>query len=270
MPWPCEIQRNDTFKWDAANLESWWDAPHGSNSMQMHLDSQFELYHLEYYPSLERTKPLNAVRDVIRNLFYQPNLGYLQLGIEPDDVLRVLVHQPCVTSPTGGPMLFLSVNDPQMQKNLASKGKLNATQHDAIFNRIYAELEASTLHYMKIHTTPEEMILWRYIFRVNSIKILPNTWQKKNIPLGADSPWLATFLSPHYLDCPFKKVSYEAFKLKNPKKAEELEDKKGGCCASCKKKCESLKRCLRCLTVKYCSVECQRGHWSQHKSVCGK
>ena len=38
-------------------------------------------------------------------------------------------------------------------------------------------------------------------------------------------------------------------------------------CAHCSKTKSSLKRC-KCRSVSYCSVECQRLHWLQHKSTC--
>ena len=43
---------------------------------------------------------------------------------------------------------------------------------------------------------------------------------------------------------------------------------KEGCCAACEKTLSNLKRCSRCRTVYYCSVECQRAHWAHHKLVC--
>ncbi|EGB08868.1 hypothetical protein AURANDRAFT_63738 [Aureococcus anophagefferens] len=40
-------------------------------------------------------------------------------------------------------------------------------------------------------------------------------------------------------------------------------------CALCARSCgASRKRCSRCKTTIYCSVECQRRHWSVHKVVC--
>ena len=39
-------------------------------------------------------------------------------------------------------------------------------------------------------------------------------------------------------------------------------------CAHCAKTKSSLKRCSKCRSVSYCSVECQRLHWLQHKSTC--
>ena len=39
-------------------------------------------------------------------------------------------------------------------------------------------------------------------------------------------------------------------------------------CSNCGKMASSLKHCSKCRNVLYCSVECQRLHWPQHKSIC--
>ena len=44
--------------------------------------------------------------------------------------------------------------------------------------------------------------------------------------------------------------------------------KEGGLCAACEKTRTNLKRCSRCRAVNYCSVDCQRAHWAQHKLAC--
>ena len=40
-------------------------------------------------------------------------------------------------------------------------------------------------------------------------------------------------------------------------------------CNNCGKM-ENLKLCSRCRSVFYCSVDCQRSHWKQHKKTCNK
>ncbi|XP_046460954.1 F-box-like/WD repeat-containing protein TBL1X [Daphnia pulex] len=42
------------------------------------------------------------------------------------------------------------------------------------------------------------------------------------------------------------------------------------CCAGCKKMSQNLKRCARCNSIFYCSKDCQRSHWPQHKLVCNQ
>ncbi len=41
----------------------------------------------------------------------------------------------------------------------------------------------------------------------------------------------------------------------------------GYACAACGAD-RHLKKCARCRATRYCSVECQRMHWHEHKSVC--
>ena len=41
-------------------------------------------------------------------------------------------------------------------------------------------------------------------------------------------------------------------------------------CDSCGKTGESLLRCGKCRSVRYCNKICQRGHWELHKKSCGK
>ncbi|KAG8671755.1 hypothetical protein FPOAC2_05112 [Fusarium poae] len=44
------------------------------------------------------------------------------------------------------------------------------------------------------------------------------------------------------------------------------------CCSVCKKSEPevSLKRCAKCSSGAYCSRECQKNDWKQHKKICGK
>lgn len=46
------------------------------------------------------------------------------------------------------------------------------------------------------------------------------------------------------------------------------EQRCGGCGADKKKDGETLLRCGKCMKRGYCSVECQKEHWSLHKKVC--
>lgn len=43
-------------------------------------------------------------------------------------------------------------------------------------------------------------------------------------------------------------------------------------CATCQSlsKTLSLRKCSQCKSVRYCSVECQRKHWPEHKKECHK
>ena len=39
-------------------------------------------------------------------------------------------------------------------------------------------------------------------------------------------------------------------------------------CFTCKKKFFELKKCGNCLSILYCSKECQRNDWKRHKLEC--
>ena len=60
------------------------------------------------------------------------------------------------------------------------------------------------------------------------------------------------------IDCIAKKVNY----LPHPIKFRYQEPK----CVVCGKK--SQFKCSQCAVEKYCSRNCQKSHWNQHKSIC--
>jgi hypothetical protein len=175
-------------------------------------------------------------------------------------------------SPVGSPILLLSAIDHRLAKNLASQGKLD--MHESSdgcddFIRIFESPKlkknaAGRSLTIRTFSSEEEQLL-RYVLRLNSTKIIPSTWQQNNLPLGEYSPWLATFVSPLYNDCPMNQTLLDGWKM-----AKEKKKNNQTCCAACKKISEKLKRCSRCQVVFYCSVECQHAHWTQHKHVCNK
>jgi hypothetical protein len=162
----------------------------------------------------------------------------------------------------GSPLLILSAVDHRLAENLTKQGKLNKNDDFNDYVRIYAQPSNGSQNRTIFTFTSVEEQLLRYILRLNSTQIVPTTWQKKNLPQGENSPWLATFISPLYDDHPMDQASLDACQ-----KTEGI-NPKGKSCASCRKISENLKRCSRCRTVVYCSVECQRGHWTLHKTVC--
>jgi len=53
----------------------------------------------------------------------------------------------------------------------------------------------------------------------------------------------------------------------------EKQEKSKKKCDYCKKKADEvkkLKKCATCLKTRYCSQECQRADWKNHKNVCSK
>lgn len=262
-PWPCEFQTNQS-KWVVDNFEPWKDSTEMS-SLGIHLGTQFKCNVIRN-PSLLEKSDLNQVRELIKSFFFSVTVGVSKLfSVQREDSTEdpdwyIKAHPPVRFSPNGSPILMLSVFDHRLGEKFASMGKLDAQKYAAHFFRILGKSN----HFSAFRLSASEIQLFRYLLRLNSTKILPSIWQQKNLPLGENSPWLATFVSPLYDDCPMNDKTYPYCNFTLPSNQEINHS----CCASCKKTAQNLKRCGRCRTVVYCSVECQRSHWVQHKKVC--
>ena len=275
-PWSCEFQSNYISKWIQHKLKPWKGIDINSpNSLGIHLGTQFDLFKLPQ----EELFPLNQVRNIIKSLFIYSAVNGLhtfrirQKGSSPltDHDWYVRAHPPVRTSPTGSPVLMLSAVDHRLAQNMENEGKLDGQKAADDFFRIM--MEAGNGFVNITMDTQKEAELFRFILRLNSTKVLPSAWQSKNILLGEDSPWIATFVSPLYVDSispAFPSVAGEV--VKTPTRNRPIERSIGVkdkvCCAVCKKIPQNLKRCSRCRSVSYCSAECQRADWALHKSVC--
>ena len=91
-------------------------------------------------------------------------------------------------------------------------------------------------------TAAETVDLLRYLLRLNSSQMEADPWQVANLPLGHDSPWMASFLSPLYselvLDCCDKfRLVFERMQQKQQEKQQQQLDKPSGIserhCAAC-------------------------------------
>ena len=155
----------------------------------------------------------------------------------------IRAHLPIRTSSRGAPIILLSALDQSQvaHQTPQDQDKLKETLCDRdVSKQLYTLL-----------LPREELQLFRSILRFNSTKIQPTTWQKKNLPQGGDSPYLATFIQPLYFD---------GF-IPDPDVV--------GACRHCGKE-GAQRRCGRCHTAPYCSAECQRADWPDHKSMCSK
>ena len=52
------------------------------------------------------------------------------------------------------------------------------------------------------------------------------------------------------------------------KKKKPASSDDAGACAHCERHEPTLSSCSRCGLVKYCSRDCQRAHWKEHKPLC--
>lgn len=71
--------------------------------------------------------------------------------------------------------------------------------------------------------------------------------------------------STHHLNCSEKCLKKGR---KNARQREELEVKIK--CNNCQSMKDSMKKCGRCKRVYYCSIECQKNNWKDHKKDCVK
>ncbi len=189
---------------------------------------------------------------------------------EPDWYVRV--HLPIRSDQYGNPFLVLSVFDCNLAPKLVQKGKMSEEKIDLDFKRIFSNESSRTNHIPSI-TLPHlgASQLFRGLLRLNSTKMLPSQWQEENLPLGENSPWLATFLSPCFSHYP-RSVSeiWNEFQIKKRQfNGQKPANTQRHVCSSCQRKDGvSMKICANCKAIYYCDVKCQRAHWGQHKKVC--
>ena len=198
------------------------------------------------------------------------------------------VHLPVRKSPLGSPLLMLTANDHRLAQKLVDRGGLDQSKATDDFKRIFVDGESSSTGVCPIFVqSDEEESLLRYLLRTNATKLLQQDdtpWPVKDVPVGEDSPWLTTFISPSYIDqagtdaemedlvATTKRITTTAAAAAvdepNTIPLQDAQLAPMEACSKCLKMTEGLKRCSRCKSVKYCSIACQRADWSAHKSSC--
>ena len=252
--WPEDVV-DEQFRWNAEQLQPWTC----DDWIDLHFISQLrgEFVKSEKVRDIF-TDALTKVRVFICSLFVVAKEGgarraCLQVRLRDKDVFYIRAHLPFRISPRGSPLLLLSVLD----KGLSSRSHKgdNKTGEDTLeefYCRVFNNFDPKAKgFFVKRYSfdTMEEIDLLRSILRLNSAKIQPTSWQKKNLPLSEPTAWLATFLRPLY--------RYGLSKV------EDLT------CAHCNEETSNMpNRCGRCKSAVYCSVECQRANWPKHKSSC--
>lgn len=288
---PRPYEWKDRKQWDINSLNS-WDPETLLKDLCFHLCAQFEVLDLKRQVLNKTTSEggasgLNGVREIVRMIIQTSvsdnNLLYV-IQSKHDPSLKNLwflrVHLPVRISPLGSPILFLTANDHRLAKKFVDRGALEQTQATEDFKRIFVEGETgSGVLPLFIYSEEEENLL-RYLLRLNSTKILTNTWPIEQVPTGENSPWLKTFVSPCYVDqvgtdaemedlvATTKKVNIEDQEGNKSQLTNDLKPDANETCTKCKQPKGNLKRCSRCRSVKYCSVECQRSDWTVHKLSC--
>ena len=256
--WPEDVVREQQFRWNVENLEPWAN----SALLSDHCLSQFSIFHgMAASHFLFQTESLMwNVRSAISRIFQVVNEQkriYFHVT-ETEDPKKnpalwyIRAHPPVRMSPEGTPILIISVWDRRLSQQLQDDGEISSRRIAQDFQRVIDQ-KLQPEGFNAVYIKAEVANLFRYILRLNSTKMEPTPWQKENLPLDQPSPWLATFLSPLYMDQSLK----EELRLMY--------------CATCRKdSSKDPKRCGRCKSVTYCSVECQRANWPKHKPTCCK
>ncbi|EFX73562.1 hypothetical protein DAPPUDRAFT_109654 [Daphnia pulex] len=291
-PWPVEFQSNEEWKWNVDSLKPWEN--HASRSISRFGSTALDFHHrLQFNLDLKFNDPGNKTPSVIepsqwnlraeqlnekealqtlrrrfQSLLFNPttpDLEYFFLkptgSSNADWCIFVLIHKPLLTSPLGSPIRLLTVIDLQMAEILMDREQLN----EETFTKEFKAIECVTRETGKIISVePYELLLWNLILRLNSTKIVPSSEQTRHLASGMNGSWLfATFVSPLYVDAPVNPQDVRSqFSTNDSTSADEK------CCGACKKVPQIPKRCSRCRSIVYCSVECQRSNWPQHKLLC--
>lgn len=260
-PWPCHFK--EPSKWNVAQYPVWKEPRANQYSIKSHVAG------FDVQPN--QPTSLNDVRSMIVNIFLRTMEGFEFFTINSDPCMwHLRIHAPILTTPSGCPLLLITAFDHRLSQKLSAEGSLSSKQVDDDFKRIFdTEKLPSTLSASREETCD----LFRYVLRLNSTKMIPTLWQVDNVLLDKKSPYLATFLTMLYLD----KEPYEDDKnvvedatsagLRN-QSFEDPSFKPSGCSTCHKGDPLNLKLCSRCKMTYYCSVQCQRADWQQHKLLC--
>lgn len=283
-PWPYDF--NLKPKWDVDKLKLWKELypQDEASELYSHVSIQKGYQGLKNYfgmdtfgntahlPEIRLLPPMEIVRNTIGTILIQvqqkrceffaiqrvPSPGHAIAQAYESPLFFIRAHPPILTSPFGSPTISLSVLDWRLSNELVKKGHLKAENTKEDFDRIFRPRNKKSTTPMLLWINTEDSIsLLRYVFRLNSTKMKPSSWQEENLPLC--STYLATFVSPLYLD------HFPAKNLVSGK------DNRQFTCAGCGKKSNiQMKRCSRCKTMTYCTTECQKAHWREHKLVCSE
>ncbi len=284
-PWPCLFIEQPKWKVDHLDL---WTEPRPEESVTefmlrvgqtAEMESLHQSYVSELIPSTYRPpSPIADVRGMMASFFSFAgcmNYEYFAVWKQNDPTRKaawhIRAHLPIKVTPSGDPMILISAVDHCLSEKLIDEGLLDAEEAKEQFRRIFDHERKKKFIPMPYET--EEGLDWlRYVIRLNSTKMEPSSWQKKNLVLDNNSPYLASYFAPLYMDNPMSE-NYEEFE----DQGSEIEGMKKllgkpplliNKCAYCEKESLKLKRCTKCKYVYYCNSDCQRADWKNHKSIC--
>lgn len=294
-------EQSEKSCWNLASLKE-WDSQCLLRDLNFHLSAQFDFADLkrqmlnrEQPPITGRGAGLRGVREIIRTIFQSTVLDGNRLFVirsKDDPSLKnfwfIRVHLPIRISPLGSPLLLVTANDHRLAQKFVDRGQLEQSKATEDFKRIFVEggdpsSTVSGVCPIFVQSDEEESLL-RYHLRLNATKLLHGeNWPVKDLPVGENSPWLASFISPSYVDQAGTDAEMDDLvattnRLTTSTTADEETQHRtvdqppsllpAESCSKCQIVKPGLKRCSRCRNVKYCSVDCQRSDWPAHKSAC--
>ena len=268
-PWPHHF--TEIPKWTAEEFPPWMESQREKGTqLTSHVAGQKNTLRIHRGEQV-KSGPLDEVRDLISALFFSHSKDgrqYFPVKMKDETLWHLRLHPPIRTCPSGGPMIFLSAVDHRLSEKLVAKGKLESEKFGEDVKRIFGQkkTEPESL----VIETNEAAVLLRYVLRLNSAKTNRTSWQVKNLPLD-EAPFLATFLTPLYLDNPYPEDNnMERVKVfKMPGRSLRSPRFNRNICDECGKESNvKLKCCSKCKLAYYCSADCQRADWKKHKIVC--
>ena len=207
--WPEDVV-GEQYRWNADNLEQWSEDALLPGHFEPHLPPDLPDSR-KLVLRIVKKDALTSVRYFVVFLFRQVtrqgrlNFKVLLNGKDtPEDVQFYLrAHPPVRISPRGTPILLFSVEDQQLALRLVDDDILDVDEVNDAAIKVFEDNDPSGITrkkrcviYSHSFDTIEEINLLRTILRLNSTKIQPTSWQKKNVPLSEPTAWLATFLRP--------------------------------------------------------------------------
>lgn len=197
-----------------------WKLP--LNTVALHLARMFSMEHVDQQMNgtLRRTpssrSSLIDLKDTIQILFkYFLEDGKTLFTICDNDSqptnthLFIRVHSPLRAGPHGSPLLVLTLVDHDAAEKAVAAGLINTSDELVNFQNVIHQRDGNWPPHGVLCSAHETYLLKQLLLR-NSLRAEPTTWQKRHVPSGLHTPYVATFLTPLYAEKAFGASYMEA------------------------------------------------------------
>ena len=183
-------------------LHRWTEPAGDSSNLETHLAAQYveQLRKGSFNHLLDG--PRHSIRRSIGEFLFGASRGEERFSVvfcsvaDGNDELHMRAHLPVRTSPAGSPLILLTVFDEKRVEALEHEKKIRRREWKKTFGEVFGSMNKGVC----VALTKEEMKLWRYVLKLNSLKISRNQWPIPGLPIGENRPWMATFVSPLYAE----------------------------------------------------------------------